>query len=205
MSFGRTAIGTAPYGDGTGGSDIVYYDITLVSPANNSTASDYYPTFTSLPRSSDGSVIQIEWQWDIDSTFAGSSSMAQSKTTVGNSSGLNASTTPNSALYNGPFYWRARAGNGTSWSNYTSGWTLNVPILALFSSADAYQNMGIESLTPSTDSTATAYESMGFAPVQTTQVIRQPRGWGVIPTGPQTIVILDESSAGIAEAYENIQ
>jgi len=204
MGFGTFAIGTSPYGNGTGGSSIVYYDITLISPANSSTAGGYYPTFTTLPNSSDGSVMQIEWEWDTDPNFSNQTSQQQVKTTAGNPTGVNATTAPNGALYNGPYYWRARAGDGTNWSSYSSVWTLAVLTVPTFSSVYAYENMGIETLVASKDTTATAYESMGFAPPQQTVVIRQPRGWGVIPTGPQTINVLTQVSVGTAEAYENI-
>lgn len=224
MSFGVSAIGTLPLGDGTGGSSMVYYDIALVGPADGSAASTVYPTFSSLPNSSDGSAVQVEWQWDTDPDFMGPTSQRQVKTTLGNPSGANASTTPDTALYNGPFYWRARAGNGVFWSSYTPTWTVDVPALQLVTSTYAYVNMGIEPLTASTDSrtmtylnmgiepltgatdsTAVAYENMGMAPPQTTTVIRRPQGWGVIPSAPQTLTVLTKAATGTAEAYENIQ
>lgn len=205
MGFGTYAIGSLPYGDGTGGSSIIYYDIALVSPASGSTASGFYPTFTSLPNSSDGSTIQIEWGWDTDPSFTNLTSQQQLKTTTGNATGVNASTAPNGALYNGPIYWRTRAGDGTNWSSYSTIWTLNVLTIPTYSSAYAYENVGLPPTPATTDGTSTAYVNTGLAAGTRQTIIRQPRGWGVIPTGPQTIIILTEASAGTAEAYENIQ
>lgn len=204
MSFGTAAIGTLPYGDGTGGSGIIYFDVSLVSPASNSTASSFYPTFTSLPNSSNGSVVQVEWQWDTDPSFANANNTRQIKTTVGNTSGANAATIPDAALYNGPFYWRVRAGDGTNWSDYTSGWSLNVLTVAMYSSAYAYNNTGLEPIPVPKDSTAIAYDNIGLAPGTRRTVIRPPQGWGTMPTGPQTVIILNEASNATAESYEYI-
>lgn len=223
MSFGASAIGTLPYGDGTGGSSIVYYGVTLVSPVDNSTTGSFYPTFTSLPNSSDGSAMEVEWQWDTDISFANAGSRRQTKTTAGNTDETNALTAPDAALYNGPIYWRTRAGDGTNWSTYTTGWKLNVATIPMATTSYVYENTGTEQalpskdstavvyentgviLTASRDSTAPAYENTGVLPGTPLTIIRQPRGWGVIPTGPQSITILTESSAGTVETYENIQ
>ena len=67
----------------------------------------------------------------------------------------------------------------------------------------AYLNTGIEPLVISRESTAIAYENIGVQPGTRTAVLRYPRGWGIIPTGPQTIIVLNESSSGTATAYEN--
>lgn len=67
----------------------------------------------------------------------------------------------------------------------------------------AYLNTGIEPLVISRESTVVAYENIGVQPGTRTTVLRYPRGWGVIPTGPQTIIVLNESSSGTATAYEN--
>lgn len=202
MSFGASAIGTLPYGDGTGGSSIVYYGISLVSPADNSSTGSFYPTFTSLPNSSDGSTIQVEWQWDIDPNFTNVGARRQIKTTLGNVSSTNATTAPDAALYNGPFYWRARAGDGTNWSNYTTSWKLNVASIPMVATAYVYENTGVLPAA-SKDTAFVVYENTGVAPGHRLTIVRQPRGWGVLPTGPQTIIILDDAAVGTFTTYEN--
>lgn len=68
----------------------------------------------------------------------------------------------------------------------------------------AYENMGIIIGPLSSDGTSIAYENMGVAPPQQTVVIRQPRGWGIIPTGSQTVSFPVKSADATAEAYEDI-
>lgn len=71
--------------------------------------------------------------------------------------------------------------------------------------AEAYLNTGLQPMQASTDATGIAYENIGILPGAPLTIIRQPRGWGVIPTDAQSITILPQASAGTAEAYENIQ
>jgi hypothetical protein len=70
---------------------------------------------------------------------------------------------------------------------------------------ESYLNTGLTLIAPTTDATAVAYENIGLQAGTRVTIVRQPRGWGVLPNGPQTIVMLGEASAGTAEAYENIQ
>ena len=65
-------------------------------------------------------------------------------------------------------------------------------------------NVGIEPMTPANDSTFMAYENIGIEPPSETVIVRQPRGWGVLPKGPETIIIFDDQSDGTAYSYENI-
>lgn len=67
----------------------------------------------------------------------------------------------------------------------------------------SYLNAGIESLTLSQSSTAGAYLNAGVASAQETIVVRQPRGWGILPNGPQTITFKTDQAKATMSAYEN--
>jgi hypothetical protein len=67
-----------------------------------------------------------------------------------------------------------------------------------------YINTGVEALTLSSDATTIAYINTAVAIPQQTVVVRGPHGWGMIPTGSQTVVLLTDQSKATVYAYENI-
>lgn len=71
------------------------------------------------------------------------------------------------------------------------------------STTQSYLNAGIEALIPTQSSTTGAYLNAGIAAAQETIVIRQPRGWGVLPAGPQIVVLKTEQAKATFSAYEN--
>jgi hypothetical protein len=167
MSFGTYSIATQPYGGGAGGTSIVYYSISHVSPADASSSTVAKPTFTAHPVTSDGSNASIEWQWDTNVTFTNPNSLYQTKTTAGNVSDIDASTTPDTAFQSYTWYWRVRAGDGASnWSDYTAPWSLAVTSpIAMTSTTYIYENVGLApAVTEDTeDAHMYIYENVGVA------------------------------------------
>lgn len=78
------------------------------------------------------------------------------------------------------------------------------PTLARNGTDEAYVNTGMQPLVATKDGTFVPYENIGIRPGTYVTIVRQPRGWGVLPYGPQSITMISESVA-TAEAYENIQ
>lgn len=168
MSFGTYSIATQPYGGGAGGTSIVYYSITHVSPADTSSSTDAKPMFTVHLITSNGLSANIEWQWDTNATFTNPNSLYQTKTTAGNASDTNATASPDTAFQSYTWYWRVRAGDGASnWSNYTAPWSLAVTSpVSMTSTAYVYQNIGYApALSEDTeDGHMYVYQNVGYVP-----------------------------------------
>lgn len=167
MSFGTFAIGTIPYGGGSGGSDIVYYSVSLDLPVDADTSNQPKPTFSALPNSSDGSNVTIEWQWDTSMAFNNALSYRQIKITNANVSGAIASTAPDNALRTSTWFWRVRAGDGSAnWTPYTLHRSLAVDSPLSYSSAIySFENVGVAPALPedTEDGVIYAYENVGVA------------------------------------------
>ena len=69
----------------------------------------------------------------------------------------------------------------------------------------AYINTGVEALTPSSAATTISYVNTATALPQETVVVRGPHGWGMVPTGSQTVIILTDQAKATTYAYENVQ
>lgn len=164
MGFGTFGIGTKSYGEGSGGSDIVYYAVSLVTPLDGGYETDTTPNFTVLPDSSDGSTMTIEWQWDNSYNFDNVSGFRQIKTTSGEADEVNATTTPDTALGTFSWYWRVRAGDGASnWSSYTTARSLSIFPISTTSSFHMYENVGLDPATmeDTEDAHIHIYENIG--------------------------------------------
>jgi hypothetical protein len=67
----------------------------------------------------------------------------------------------------------------------------------------AFENTGFVSPSVSQDSAFVVFENVGIQAGGQTTVTRQPRGWGMIPTGSESITMLSQAATASAIAYEN--
>lgn len=131
----------AGYGAETAASS-VSYSIAPVSPADGEVVHILQPDFSVTPDSSDGSAMTVEWQWDTSAAFDDPDGLRQIKTTTGNIDEATATTTPDNPFEYRTYYWRARAGDGSSWSAYSPARTVEVQYLPVDASMYFYLNAG---------------------------------------------------------------
>jgi hypothetical protein len=81
--------------------------------------------------------------------------------------------------------------------------TSKATVISADATMTAYTNTGPPPVVIPTFSTMMSYINTGSTIGGPLKVVRQQHGWGVIPTGSQTITVLYDASAGTAEAYEN--
>ena len=113
------------------------------------------------------------------------------------------------AQQNGTFYAFVNGGiealvasrSGTDSSYINAGLEALVPSKS--GTSHSFLNAGIEALTLSKSGTSGAYVNAGVEHAQDTTIVRGPRGWGVIPTGSQTIIFKTEQAKATTYAFEN--
>lgn len=113
------------------------------------------------------------------------------------------------AQQNGTFYAYVNGGielltaslSGTTESYLNAGSEALVPSRS--GTTHSFLNAGIEALILSRSGTSGAFVNAGVEYAQDTTIVRGPRGWGVIPTGAQTIIFKTEQAKATTYAYEN--
>lgn len=67
----------------------------------------------------------------------------------------------------------------------------------------AYQNASLSEIADPQNTAFYAFMNTSVGEPPKTTVIRQPRGWGILPTGPQTVQYLTQSAPAYFYATEN--